>query len=285
MTAALALDPAKVSKFEPKGKLNTPDDEIVANVKANIRLGLPQIQVHPVNGQTAILVCGGASLKETERELVEAYWRGGKVIAVNGTYNWCIERNIRPSAMIMLDAREWNKRFLERDVPGCKYFLASQCHPASFEVCKNRETYIWHACSCEDKELKILNAFYFDRVHPITGGTTVGIRAIQLLRVLGFAWQEIFGLDSCWLNGEHHAYEQPENIETLVPVWLRPENRDDKAKRFECAPWHVRQATDFMNLVKARGDMFNLNVHGPGLIAEMLRTGAELQTEADYGCI
>src|SRR6185369_1964719 len=149
------------------------------------------------------------------------------------------DRNYKPSAAIILDARESNARFIERNVSGCRYLLASQCHPKTFENCQDREVYIWHACSAGEPELAILNDYYFSRCHPITLGTTAGIRAISLLRMLGYTKMEIFGLDSCWLGDEHHAYPQQENAkDRRMSVWLRPRDRDDEAIRFECAPWH-----------------------------------------------
>jgi hypothetical protein len=43
--------------------------------------------------------------------------------------------------------------------------------------------------------------------------------------------------------------------------------------------WQAKQAEDFLQLVKERGELFQLNVHGPGLIATIIRTGAELEIE------
>jgi len=108
------------------------------------------------------------------------------------------------------------------------------------------------------------------------------MRAISLMRMLGFMRMEIFGLDSCWLDGEHHSYSQPENNhEKTISVWLRPRERDDMAQRFICSPWQAKQADDFMSLVKERGELFELNVHGRGLIATMIKTGASIQMEGD----
>lgn len=283
MNISPTFDPTltKPIKFEAAaaGQCNTSDEVIMAQVAANIRRGLPQVQQFAPSGQTALLVCGGPSLKETERDLIEAYWAGGKIVAANGAYAWCVARNLKPSAMIMLDAREFNARFVEPVVPGCRYLLASQCHPAAFEACRDREVWIWHACSGGESELALLREFYFDRCHPITIGTTVGVRAISVLRMLGWSRIDVFGLDSCWLNGAHHAYEQAENNDLMRTVWLRPEGRDDLAQMFTCAPWHVKQAQDFMLLVKERGSILDLNVRGSGLIASMLRTGANISTE------
>lgn len=263
-------------KFADDAGVNTSDEVIMEQVAQNIRRGLPQAKPQDPNDYIVLLTCGGPSLATHEKQLVEAYWKGGKVVATNASYQWCIDRNIRPSAMVMLDAREFNARFVETPVPNCKYLLASQCHPRAFDLCRDREVIIWHACSAGEKELALLNEYYFEQTHPVTLGTTVGIRAISLFRMLGFMRFEIFGMDSCWLDNQHHAYSQPENQDKRFPVWLRPKDHDELAKRFICAPWHMKQAQDFMQLVKERGDMFQLQVHGPGLIAEIVRTGAEL---------
>lgn len=257
--------------------MNTPDFVLLKQVCENIRRGLPQVQPYNPNDQLALLVCGGPSLAMTEKDLVAKAWAGGKVVAVNGAYQWCVERNIKPSAFVMLDAREFNARFVETPVDGCQYFLASQCHPKAFDLCRDRKVIIWHGMSAGELEVEALDAYYFKRYHPVTLGTTVAMRAISLLRMLGFMRVEIFGLDSCWSGDEHHAYRQDENNnERRMPVWIRPQGRDDKAQRFICSPWQAKQAEDFMQLIRERGSLFQLNVHGPGLIATMIRTGAEL---------
>lgn len=275
------IDPTRVHpiKFSEESGCNTSDEVLLAQVAQNIRRGLPQAFPHQPNDKTAILVCGGPSLATTEKELAKAVWAGGKIFAVNGAYQWCIDHNLRPSAAIMLDAREFNSRFLREPVEGCKYMLASECHPSTFDVCRGRDILLWHACSAGDAGYEVLKEYYFGRVHPVTLGTTVGIRAISLLRLLGFQLIDIFGLDSCWLDDAHHAYPQPENTDLRIPVWLRPQDRDDKASRFECAPWHMKQFEDFLQLIRERGDMFQLSVRGPGLIATALRTGFEIFTD------
>jgi hypothetical protein len=245
MNQQFNADALRPVTFSPDNNCNTSQEIILAQVAANIRRQLPQVMPYAPNTETVALVCGGPSLAETEKELVDAYWRGAKVVAVNGTYQWCIERNIKPSAMIMLDARQFNARFVETPVPNCKYLLASQCHPDAFEICKDRETLIWHCCTGGDDEYNMLKQYYFNRVFPIGDGTTVAIKAIPLMTMLGYKTFDIFG-------------------------------RDDLACRFECAPWHMQQAADFQKLVHDHGDKFRLNVRGRGLIAATMRIAALL---------
>jgi 6-hydroxymethylpterin diphosphokinase MptE-like len=291
MSSNVAFKLEEVTPLEfHAGQLNTADDIVRAQVAHSIRLALPQAMPYSQNDDTVLLVCGGPSLNSTTPDLVQSYWRGGKVVTVNGSYNWCIERNIKPSATVVLDAREFNKRFIEPAVVGCRYLLASQCHPATFAAARGRDVILWHALSTGDDELAMLDRYYGKkgegeqtvRNHwPVTFGTTVGLRAISLLRMLGYKRFEIFGLDSCWLDLAHHGYAQPENDgEDRFNVWTRPEGRDDLAQRFICSPWQAKQADDFLQLIKERGELFQLFVHGPGLIATMIRTGAELERES-----
>jgi hypothetical protein len=266
--------------FNPEDGCNVPDEVIIEQVKANIRRQLPQAYPHAPNEERVALVCGGPSLRTTERDLINAYWNGAKVIALNGSYQWCIDRNIRPSCMVMLDAREFNARFVATPVEKCRYLLAAQCHPVAFELCKDRDVTIWHCCSGGQPEMDLLKQYYFNRFNPITGGTTVAIRAILLLTMLGFRTFDIFGLDSCWMDDDHHGYAQPENDDDMrLKTWLRPEGREDLWCSFMCAPWMMRQAVDFQALIHEHGDKFRLNVRGKGLIAAIMRIAAELGTQ------
>lgn len=272
--------------FDPDNGLNVSPERLQEQVAINIRRQLPQAQPHVPNKETVALVCGGPSLAKTEKELVQAYWSGAKVVAVNGSYQWCIDRNIRPSAMVMLDARQFNSRFVETEIPGCKYMLASQCHPDAFDICKDRDVLLWHCCSGGESEYEMLKRYYFDRVFPIGDGTTVAIKAIGLLCLLGFKSFDIFGLDSCWLDNSHHGYDQSENDrDGRISVWLRPPGRDDLACKFECAPWMMQQAKDFQTFVHDHGDEFRLNIRGEGLIATTMRLsaifGSTLTTEQE----
>jgi 6-hydroxymethylpterin diphosphokinase MptE-like protein len=271
--------PEGLEPYKPKidDGCNVSYEMILDQVLSNIKRQLPQAQPHSPNNETVALVCGGPSLAKTENELVEAVWKGAKVVAVNGAYQWCIDRNIKPTAMVMLDARAFNARFVRTPVTGCKYFLASQCHPDAFEICKDRDTYIWHVCSGGVSEHELLKEYYFDRCFPIGDGTTVAIKAIPLMRMLGFQTFEIFGFDSCWMYDEHHSYYQPENDnDHCFPVWITPEGHPELVQQFFCAPWMMRQGMDFQKLIHDHGDKFRLNIHGDGLIAATMRLSAQL---------
>jgi hypothetical protein len=276
-------------EIELTGSTNVGADGILRNITDNVRRHLPQARPYEMQASGVAIVGGGPSLESTLPELRDQVFAGVKVCAVNGAYRWLIERNIKPSMQVVLDARPFNARFVEPAVPGCRYLLASQCAPETFDACENRDTTIFHCVGSDDEEA-VIKAHYDGHFHAVGGGTTVMLRAITLLRMLGFFRMDIYGMDSCWLEGKHHAYDQPENDRDKAhPVWLVPkhpktgEPLTDRKRRFMCDPWHMKQSEEFQAMVKAFGHMFLLNVHGDGLIANMLRMGAEMSRETMGG--
>lgn len=279
----IATEPAPVLEgIELRGRINTSDADLLANIAHSIRLGHPQVGPQPLQRDRVVLVGGGPSLLDTFDELRELYFAGAKVVTVNGSYAWCLERNIRPSAQVVLDARAQNARFVSPDVPQCRYLLASQCHPDTWAAVEGREhVRIWHAVSEEGPLRDLLDTYYAGRWQPVPGGTTVIMRALMVMRTLGFLRFDLFGVDSCFLGGAHHAYAQPENdADRAVAVTVHPTGEPDKGRTFHCAPWHLKQFEDFLHTVRLNGDQFLLNVHGDGLLAYALKASADVEWSA-----
>jgi hypothetical protein len=266
--------------IEMQGHINTEDDQLLANVKHSIRLGYPQIRPQLMQKDRIVLVGGGPSLESTLPELRELYFEGAKVVTVNGSYHWCLDHNIRPSAQIILDAQPHNARFVTPAVPQCKYLIASQCAPEVWEaVASNEDVWIWHAAAPDNSIIKpALDTFYLGKWIPSPGGTTVIIRAVTLLRILGYLRFDLFGVDSCFIGKQHHAYDQPENnTDTMHPFDVFPTGHPELKRTFLCAPWHAKQLECFLQMVRLHGDQFLLNVHGDGLLAYALQCSADIE--------
>jgi len=253
-----------VEDIEVSGKLNTELEEVRNNVRHSIKRGLQQVAPHPTNDVEVMLVGGGPSLKRDIEKVRELRDRGVKLICLNNAYQYCIEQGITPSAYIQVDAREFNKRFVQTIVPGCKYFIASQCHPSVFDQIPADQTLIWHT-SAED--INDILAEEYKNWYPVPGGSTVLLRAIPLFRMLGFKRFHILGCDSCLEDGAHHAYEQQENNNQVV-VSVRIGE-----KVFFCNPWMVSQAKEFIDLIGCMGDVMELEIYG-GMLHQILLDGA-----------
>lgn len=261
------------------GRLNVDDDTILAQIAASIRRGLPQLAPQPMQPDAIALVCSGPSLPQTYEALYDALAAGAKLVTVNGGYQWCVSRGLIPSMQIVMDARPSTARFVDPALPRCVYAVASQCHASVFDALEGRpQARIFHAVASEEAPAKaILDAYYLKQWHGIGGGTTVGTRAIALLRTLGYLRMEIFGLDSCWLDGQHHAMAQPENHrDRRIRLSAHPTGHPDLARDFICAPWHLQQVQDALQFIRCHGHQVLLRVHGPGLIAFALESNADI---------
>lgn len=269
-----AFDPAVM-------RLNTSHEDILGNIRSSVRRQLPAVMAHGENPDHIAIVGGGWSLDETFEELRDLYFRGVKLVALNGAAKWLMERNLRPSLHIVLDARPDNVEFLDVTVPQCRYLLASQCHPALFDMCEGRDTTLFHAVSPDSaEEVKILDEFYAKRWVRVPTAGTVGVTSIMLCRILGFRFQHLFGLDSCTReDGVHHAYPQALNEGEQV-LAFESKIFNATGRKFHCSAWQAAQAHSFVDLIKVNGEHFQLTVHGDGLLAHILKTGAALDMEA-----
>jgi hypothetical protein len=268
-----AETPAIGPPVELGGGMNVEAEQVRDQVAENIRRGLPQLRPYPKAGKTVSLAAGGPSLETHFPRLEKAWQKGQKVVAMNATHDWLLDRDVRPSVQVIVDARACNARFVTRPIETCKYFLASQCHPSLFEALRDFDVTVIHVSGHDVAD--ILKDYYLGNYLMISSGCTVALTAITLMKHLGYPRQEIFGLDSCAMDGRHHAYEQPENDgQRLVPMIPQP-----GSETYLCAGWMAKQAYDFQALVYHEGDHYELKVHGDGLIAGMMRTGSRIHEQ------
>lgn len=254
----------------PEGHLNTSLDIMNAQTAQNISAGWRHAQPYDRQDREVVLLAGGPSLADHLDEIKQLRAEGAAIVTTNGAYHWAIEQGLKVSMQIVVDAREFNARFTRPVLDECLYMIASQVHPATLEGLPHDRTCLWHSGVSDEIAalVKEKTGYFF----PVPGGSTVILRAIPLLRMLGFWRQHIFGFDSCVrrIGASHHAYEQKENnSEHLFPIVCG-------GKQFFCAPWMVAQASEFRGLVNSLGDVVELHVAGDGLIAHMIQTGADL---------
>ena len=253
--------------------VNEDKEKIRDNIKKNIKRGLPQVRPYETQeGKVVGLVLGGPTLKKTFPDLLKKRQNGMPVITVNGTHKYCMAGGLIPSAMIMLDSREFNKRFVYPLVEECKYFISSQCHPSVFENLKDNKVWIWHCAG--DDNIDLLEEEYGKDYFPVMGGATIALRAVHLLRMLGFHKFEMYGFDSC-IIGEHHAYEQPENDgEEVIDVVV-------SGREFQCTAANYHQAKEFVDMISKTGEHYDLAVHGDGLISHIIKNPDSLKIKEE----
>jgi hypothetical protein len=259
---------ATFEELNTVGRLNVEQERVRTNIHANLDLGLREIAPHDVQPDLEIsLLCGGPSLADFAGQI------RGPVVTVNGTYNWALANGLTPGLQIMVDAREFNRRFVDPILPECQYAISSQCDPALVASLPHDRTFLWHGAG--DEILGYLREYDEAReqarqYYPINGGSSITLRALPILAMLGFRKIHVYGFDSCLRGEQHHAYPQPENdADPLIEIMV-------DGKTFTCATWMAQQANEFQQilthiLVPAGVE---LAVYGDGLIAAILNAAA-----------
>ena len=251
-----------------KRNIRPGEEVIVRQVYRNIRRGLSQVSFHLPQNTQVVLCAGGVSLKDNLKDIAELQKNGAKVVCVGNTANTLYKEGIKVNAHIMLDGVERNKSFIFPR-QGCKYLVASQCHPKVFDALKGYDVYIWH-CGSIEEEKDVLNSWYGKgNWFQIIGGSFVTLRAISLLQVLGYKWMHLFGFDSCLIQDEHHAYiQESANGQKVFEVEIG-------GRKFQANAWMLDQASQFVDSVReGRFGDAELAIHGDGLIAHMVKTGS-----------
>lgn len=260
------------------GELNIGLEKVRENVKHNTAQDWRQVSPQESRDVEVLILGGGPSLNDYANEIRERHEAGAHIVTLNGAYNWALNHGFERLTQIVVDARPFNARFTKPVMPKCKYLIASQCNPLVLEDLPKDRTWLWHTSAESIRDI-LDNAY--QQWWYIPGGSTVLLRAIPLLRLLGYSKFILYGVDSCIVGETHHAYAQPENdSDNALPVKVTG------GRMFKCYPWMIAQASEFMDLIKFLGEQIELEIPGDGLLAHILNTGARLADEenAKYRC-
>lgn len=275
------------------GVINTDADTIKANMRENAKLGLQAVRPFEAQDAEVMLLAGGPSLNYYTDEIIQQRATGMPLITTNGTYNWAIANGMKPSMQCLIDARKFNERFVTpilgpdenhlvngKPYQGCQYFISSQCHPDIAKSLPKEQTHMWQVSLDDDLigEAKELFGKMYEDWFPCPGGSTVTLRTLCLLRMLGYSKIHVYGFDSCVFGKEHHAYEQTENDNRgTMPITVARGTKWEKT--FHCEPWMVYQTREFQLMIPRVLKDCQLNIKGDGIIAYMIQSEAEAYEE------
>lgn len=238
-------------------RIATSDETMLEHVRSALGRNLPMPQHCRPHGHTLSVAGGGPSLSETYPQL------NGVVVTANAGLGFLLSKGITPWACGLLDARPHIADLIEPH-PDVFYFVASTCHPSVFDKLSKSKVILWHPSGAPGLEAML------PRGTPmIAGGTTMGMRWLNLGHYLGFRRFEMHGLDSSYRGAQTHAY---------------PDSRDGKAGTIEingyvtdnnfltqCLDWFQLQ-----ELFQLDADKPHVNFHGEGLLQQMVRERANL---------
>jgi hypothetical protein len=248
-----------------------PDDELVANIRAAMALGLPRLSAAPPESRRVALVGGGPSLRSSLGAVARLKAEGAAVFSVNEVGAFLTSNGISPDASVHVGPVEYTTRCIGMPIRGVRYYIASICPPSSFGALAGHDVTVWHAETLSGAVNAVLRA---DGGPLIGGGHTVGLRAIAMCWALGYRRFDLFGYDSSADPGLLHAYESVSDAVSDRRIAVRC-----GGTWFETAPEFARQALDFeaiwQGCVAAGGE---IRVHGSGLLPAIWREVAAGRT-------
>lgn len=234
----------------------------------NLTLGLPDLEatgeIQLARNYPIAIVGGGPSLKKTIEELRSFK---GAIMACGSAHDYLVENGIPLNYCIILDPDKTTALYLKRDGGQCRYLVASHVAPQTLFALEGRNVYLFGAGGTFEK----------DKFNPLpivtVGGRTVGTRGMGMALGLGFRDFHLFGFDSCLDEDDVHAYENPEGDDFDSLVRQSTHNVYCNGRKFKCASYMIGQAMDFQKFLGQWNDTVTVEVHGDGLISEIMKAG------------
>lgn len=231
----------------------TPPGRMLENMRSALSRGLPEVVGCRPHAHVLSVAGGGPSLAETKEQLT------GFIAAMNGSLGYLLKHDIVPNVCGILDPGSHMPDVIVAD-RRVRYYVASICDPAVFDKLKDCEVRLWHPSSVTGGQglLELRGGDWLQ----IGGGSTMGLRWVNLGYILGFRTFHLHGLDSSFRE-ETHAYEDM--------------NRNRRSQRMMVAGrWtaanFLEQVSDFFSMLetfrKPDVDPVHFEVFGDGLLQD-----------------
>lgn len=244
------------------------------NTKISLKRDLPWLHKLPefqkIKGQDKkiALIAGGPSIKDYVDDI-----RQFKTTMVCGSSNdWAMDNNILPTYSVICDPDPISINYYQKLDTETKYMIAAACDPKIFDHLKGQQIVLWH-CHSEEVKAKLDEENLGADYNAISGGCTVGLRALSMAIMLGYTNIHMFGFDSCLgVNDKHHAYDFSDVSEELGVIHnIRiGDQKEPNSLTFRCAGYQLAQVVNFKDFYAAHHQLFNPVVYGNGLLAAML---------------
>jgi len=256
-------------------------DTARANIRHAMTLRLPEIDQLPEwekskYGEPVAIVAAGPSLRYTLSEI------GGfkTVILAGSAHDFAISKGVRATYCVLVDPTpDQVVSYLSRRSPTCNYLVASMCDKGVFEHLKEYPVTMWHCGGKLNGDDILQGIVPPEKTTLCGGGSTVGLRCIDIANRLGYYEQHLFGFDSCLdpntsamhafpLNDPEKEFSQGTSAQV---IGMKIGMDEETARVFRTPNYLAVQAWEFEKLLKTSQGAAKFTVHGDGIIAEMLR--------------
>ena len=178
-------------------------------------------------------------------------------------HDFLVENGVNPDLWINLDPRD-RTNGIQRLNDHTVYMPASRCPPSTFDYLQGRKVLLWHSWA-EGPEMTAIGGGKL----AVGGGTTSGLRAVNIGYLLGFRNFTLYGYDSC-NRADGVKRFTGDKAGASIDVFVG----GPTGRKFNCNLAMAQQANEFQKLFDVMGDI-TVDARGPGLIAEIMRVRNE----------
>ena len=240
---------------------------IAENIEYSLSLGLPELQMAPAVHDGTMVICGsGPSLGDHLDEIIDHKIQGRPICGIKGAYDYLADRSITPNLYCSVEPRY---RPVKNPQKESVFLLSSRVNKQVFDDLKDHAILLWHSWSGDDK-------YDLPDKMMIGGGTTSGLRMVNVAYILGYRKIVLYGFDSCLgLRGEKRIDQEPLGAEVETTDVIVGREVDDEGnvtrmgKRYVCNMAMAAQAQDFQFLYNIMPDI-HIECAGDGLIAAII---------------
>lgn len=244
-------------------------EELQSNIRSALARGLPELAVAPTSHDgTLVCVASGWSMPSFIDEIRAERAKGRPIVAVKAAHDFLVENDVLPDLWVNVDPRD-RTNCIQRLNDHTVYMPASRCPPVVFDHLKGRKVLLWHSWSDSD-EAKALPGGKL----AVGGGTTSGMRAINIGYLLGYRRFILFGYDSCNRADGVKRFTGEMTGPTMDVYVGGPTGR-----KFLCNAAMAQQANEFQMIYAVMSDI-TIDAKGPGLIAAILEERRKLNLAA-----
>lgn len=239
-------------------------EELCSNIRSALSRGLPELTLAPIKHDgNIVLVASGWSMPDYIDE-IKAHRRAGRpIVAVKAAHDFLVENGVNPDMWVNLDPRD-RTNGIQRLNDHTVYMPASRCPPSTFDYLKGKKVLLWHSWA-EGPEMTAIGGGKL----AVGGGTTSGLRAVNIGYLLGFRNFTLYGYDSC--NRADGVKRFTGDVTgPAIDVYVG----GPTGRKFSCNMAMAQQANEFQKLFDVMGDI-TVDARGPGLIAEIMRVRNE----------
>ena len=214
-----------------------------------LKRDFPRLHQHSLKGWLSI-VCSGPSLEDTWPDIKHP------ILTCSGAHNFLLSRGIIPDFHVDCDPRPHKLKYIESPHRDTTYLMASCCDPKTWEILRHNKVLVWHMHNGEE------TCDWITKNDPgsmlVAGGSTVGLRALQIGGLIGYNHFNIYGMDCSKRDGKQRI------IDAGAPPHNDKKMRLPSGREFETTDLLINACIEYFRSLEVFPIVCQL--HGDGML-------------------